>query len=291
MKFLRPLTFLLAFACLLSSGALGAEDLIHVVGRGDTIYSLARLYQVTADELMRANNITDPSRLSVGARLVIPVNGTASPVPASSTATVNLTNYRVARGDTLYSIARTHGITVQRLQEINRFSSNHTLRAGDVIRVPGNAPSTPSATTVTPPASSNNAAMPAGIYQIRWPVTPRDIAYMTGQLGVVVEGQRLEAVQSLTTGNVVSAGPWRKFGRVVIIETAGGYYYMYGGLENIAVSVGDRINPGTELGRLGINAVSEKPQLFFMVFRNDVPIDPATAPRAGSAASSANNSR
>jgi len=281
----------LAFACLLSSGALGAEDLIHVVGRGDTIYSLARLYQVTADELMRANNITDPSRLSVGARLVIPVNGTASPVPASSTATVNLTNYRVARGDTLYSIARTHGITVQRLQEINRFSSNHTLRAGDVIRVPGNAPSTPSATTVTPPASSNNAAMPAGIYQIRWPVTPRDIAYMTGQLGVVVEGQRLEAVQSLTTGNVVSAGPWRKFGRVVIIETAGGYYYMYGGLENIAVSVGDRINPGTELGRLGINAVSEKPQLFFMVFRNDVPIDPATAPRAGSAASSANNSR
>ena len=281
----------MAFACLLSSGALGAEDLIHVVGRGDTIYSLARLYQVTADELMRANNITDPSRLSVGARLVIPVNGTASPVPASSTATVNLTNYRVARGDTLYSIARTHGITVQRLQEINRFSSNHTLRAGDVIRVPGNAPSTPSATTVTPPASSNNAAMPAGIYQIRWPVTPRDIAYMTGQLGVVVEGQRLEAVQSLTTGNVVSAGPWRKFGRVVIIETAGGYYYMYGGLENIAVSVGDRINPGTELGRLGINAVSEKPQLFFMVFRNDVPIDPATAPRAGSAASSANNSR
>ena len=287
----------MAFACLLSSGALGAEDLIHVVGRGDTIYSLARLYQVTADELMRANNITDPSRLSVGARLVIPVNGTASPVPASSTsaATVQLTNYRVARGDTLYSIARTHGITVQRLQEINRFSSNHTLRAGDVIRVPGSAsptPSpTPSTTTVTPHAPSNNASMPAGIYQLRWPVTPRDIAYMTGQLGVVVEGQRLEAVQSLTTGNVVSAGPWRKFGRVVIIETAGGYYYMYGGLENIAVSVGDRINPGTELGRLGINAVSEKPQLFFMVFRNDVPIDPAAAPRAGSAATSVNNSR
>jgi len=284
----------LTFACLLSSGVLGADDLIHVVGRGETIYSLARLYQVTVDELMRANGITDPSRLSVGARLVIPVNRNVSPVQVSAT-TQTLTDYRVVRGDTFYSIARTHGVTVQRLQEINRFSSNHTLRAGDVIRVPARSASPmPSPTTaVTPPAPHSNntaaATAPSGLYALRWPVTPRDITYMTGQLGVVVEGQRLEAVQSLTTGNVVSAGPWRKFGRVVIIETTGGYYYMYGGLESITVSVGDRITPGAELGRLGINAVSEKPHLFFMVFRNDDPIDPAAAPRAGN--SSTNNSR
>jgi septal ring factor EnvC (AmiA/AmiB activator) len=84
----------------------------------------------------------------------------------------------------------------------------------------------------------------------------------------------------LTHGNVVSAGPWRKFGRVVIVESAGGYYYMYGGSETISVSVGDRVTPGMELGRLGINAVSDRPQLFFMVFRNDTPMDPALAPRA-----------
>jgi len=293
-KFLQFITFFLTFACLLSSGVLGADDLIHVVGRGETIYSLARLYQVTVDELMRANGITDPSRLSVGARLVIPVNRNVSPVQVSAT-TQTLTDYRVVRGDTFYSIARTHGVTVQRLQEINRFSSNHTLRAGDVIRVPARSASPmPSPTTaVTPPAPHSNntaaATAPSGLYALRWPVTPRDITYMTGQLGVVVEGQRLEAVQSLTTGNVVSAGPWRKFGRVVIIETTGGYYYMYGGLESITVSVGDRITPGAELGRLGINAVSEKPHLFFMVFRNDDPIDPAAAPRAGN--SSTNNSR
>jgi len=108
-----------------------------------------------------------------------------------------------------------------------------------------------------------------------------DISYMSGQMGVVVEGERLEMVKSLTQGNVVSAGPWRKFGRVVIVETTGGYYYMYGGCESITVNVGDKITPGMELGRLGVNSVSEKPQLFFMVFRNDMPIDPASAPRAG----------
>ena len=268
---------------------LAAEDLIHVVGRGDTIYSLSRLFQVSADELMRANGITDPSKLSVGKRLVIPASAdTTSPaaaVPVTVPASQTLVNYRAVRGDTLYSIARTNGITLQRLLEINSFSSNHVLKVGDVIKVPGR-----SQTTTGTPATNTAGTQPpvrppttpgTGIYALRWPVAPKDISYMTGQMGVVVEGERFEFVRSLTQGNVVSAGPWRKFGRVVIIETTGGYYYMYGGLETISVNVGDRIAPGTDLGRLGTNAVSEKPQLFFMVFRNDVPIDPASAPRAG----------
>ncbi len=104
---------------------------------------------------------------------------------------------------------------------------------------------------------------------------------MTGQMGVIVEGENKEAVKSLTQGKVISAGPWRKFGKVAIVEVSGGYFYMYGGCDTLSVNVGDKIAPGTELGKLGINAVSEKSQLFFMVFRNDIPIDPAKAPRAG----------
>jgi septal ring factor EnvC (AmiA/AmiB activator) len=56
---------------------------------------------------------------------------------------------------------------------------------------------------------------------------------------------------------------------------------MYGGLENLSVNVGDKLSPGTEVGKLGINSVSEKSQLFFMVFRNDTPVDPASAPGTG----------
>ena len=271
---------------------LAAEDLIHVVGKGDTIYSLSRLFQVTADELMKANGITDPSKLSVGKRLVIPVSADVTPpvatpaaTPTPTPITQTLVNYRAVRGDTLFSIARNNGITLQRLQEINGFSSTHVLKVGDVIKVPGRAQPT------TPPATTNNTASvrpPTGVYTLRWPVNAKDISYMTGQMGVVVEGERLESVKSLTQGSVVSAGPWRKFGRVVIVETAGGYYYMYGGCETITVNVGDRITPGMELGRLGVNAVSEKPQLFFMVFRNDIPIDPASAPRAGGVSSTSN---
>jgi murein DD-endopeptidase MepM/ murein hydrolase activator NlpD len=280
-NYLRKLLSLFALVVILPSGILSAENLIHVVGQRETIYSISRFYSISADELMRANNITDPSRLQTGRRLIIP--SSASDTAPSSSGSVSsaqpLAEYRVVRGDTLYSIARTRGITLQNLLEINNFSSNHTLRAGDVIRVPGQG--TASVTPNPPSAGNTSAVRPSsGLYALRWPVSPKGITYMTGQMGVVVEGEQNEVVRSLTQGNVISAGPWRKFGRVVIVETAGGYHYMYGGCETLSVNVGDRIAPGAELGRLGVNAVSEKPQLFFMVFRNDNPIDPAVAPRA-----------
>ena len=267
---------------------LTAEDLVHVVGRGETIFSISRFYSVTEAELMRVNGITDPSRLQAGRRIIIPTTA-ASELPSSGL-TQTLVDYRVVRGDTLYSLARNNGITVQALLEINKLAPNHVLKAGDTIKVPSTqtvqVPGQGTSLPTPPPVSTDTSRPPpSGIYAIRWPVNPIVISYMTGQLGVIVEGEQFEAVKSLTQGNVVSAGPWRKFGRVVIIETSGGYHYMYGGLETLSVNVGDRITPGMEVGKLGINAVSEKPHLYFMVFKSDVPIDPALAPRTGAVSS------
>jgi septal ring factor EnvC (AmiA/AmiB activator) len=112
-------------------------------------------------------------------------------------------------------------------------------------------------------------------------VVPRESAYMTGKLyGVMLTGARSEPVKSLTGGTVISAGPYRGFGRVAIVQVTGGYLYVYGGCESLAVKEGDRIGPGAELGKLGIDAVSQKPQLFFLVYKSNNPIDPAKAPRA-----------
>jgi LysM repeat protein len=272
-NFLQRLTLFYPLAVFLfaGSGIISADDLVHVVGKGETIYSISRLYNVNANDLMKANNITDPSKLQAGSKLKIPsavLSETTVPVTTSQVRQVETDNYRVVRGDTLYSIARANGISLQALQDLNKFSSNHVLKAGDNVKVP--ARNTPNSTT--------SAA--SGLFSLRWPVTPKDISYMTGQMGVVVEGEYAESVKCLTQGSVISAGPWRKFGRVVIVETSGGYFYMYGGLENLSVNVGDKLSPGTEVGKLGVNSVSGKTQLFFMVFRNDIPVDPASAPRA-----------
>jgi murein DD-endopeptidase MepM/ murein hydrolase activator NlpD len=289
-NYFQKIIWLFALAAVLFSGIYAAEELIHVVGRGETIFSISRFYRVSADELMAVNNITDPARLQAGRRLIIPSSAFSDISVSAVPATRPLADYRVVRGDTLFNIARTNGITLQQLMEMNNFPQNHVIRVGDVVKIPGGS----QGTSVATPSSASAARTPGGtaaastasgtpnILSLRWPINPREISYMTGQMGVVIEGEYFEPVRSLTQGRVISAGPWRKFGKVVIVEAAGGYFYMYGGCESLSVKVGDRIAPGTEVGKLGINTVSERPQLFFMVFRSDTPIDPAKAPRAGS---------
>ena len=46
---------------------------IYIVRRGDSLYSIARKFGASADDIAYINQLSDPSRLSVGQALVIPV--------------------------------------------------------------------------------------------------------------------------------------------------------------------------------------------------------------------------
>jgi murein DD-endopeptidase MepM/ murein hydrolase activator NlpD len=233
---------------------------------------------------MRLNNISDASRLQAGKRLRIPLNPLANLPAAPAPAYLE---HRVLRNETLYSIARNSNTTVQTLREANGFSPNRVLREGELIRVPAPAAGRDGDSVVTsggPAESHNREARQTTVREtdrgLRWPVTAKEIAYLEGKLpGVMATGERGEPVRSLTQGTVISAGSYRGFGRVAIVRVAGGYLYVYGGCESLSVKEGDRVNAGTELGKLGIDAVTGKPQLFFLVFLKDSPVDPSKAPR------------
>jgi septal ring factor EnvC (AmiA/AmiB activator) len=64
-----------------------------------------------------------------------------------------------------------------------------------------------------------------------------------------------------------------------VVESANGYRYVYGACTTLSVKKGDKIEPGTELGKLGIYPASGKPELVLIVSQNGSPIDPAKAPR------------
>jgi murein DD-endopeptidase MepM/ murein hydrolase activator NlpD len=255
-----------------------------VVEKGETIYSIARSFNIDPGDLMRLNNISDASRLQAGKRLRIPLNPLANFPAAPAPAYMER---RVLRNETLYSIARNNSTTVQALREANGFSQNHVLREGELIRVPAPAAGKDGDSVVTsggPADSLSSGARQTTVRELdrglRWPVTAKEIAYLEGKLpGVMATGERGEPVRSLTQGTVISAGPYRGFGRVAIVRAAGGYLYVYGGCERLSVKEGDRVRAGTEIGKLGIDAVTGKPQLFFLVFLKDSPVDPSKAPR------------
>ena len=261
----RTLAFITGIILLISlpqTSLLYGEERTHVVERNDTFFSIARTYGINADELMRFNGFTDPSRLPVGHRLRIP-----STVNTQSSSLDEFITYSVVRGDTFFSLGRRFSVTEALIREINNLSNSYVLREGDTLRIPSlNA--SHAAPVISPPS-------------VNWPVNAREINYLTGRLsGVMITGERFEPVRSLTHGTVISVGPYRGFGRVAIIQVDGGYLYVYGGCETLTVREGDRVYPGSEIGRLGIDLVTNLPQLFFMVYRSNTPIDPALAPRA-----------
>ncbi len=51
---------------------LGATGIYHTVASGQTLWRIARIYNVDLRELMRVNGITDPGQLVLGQRLIIP---------------------------------------------------------------------------------------------------------------------------------------------------------------------------------------------------------------------------
>jgi murein DD-endopeptidase MepM/ murein hydrolase activator NlpD len=57
---------------LAASDDTSAENLFHTVAYGETLFRIAQRYGLTVNELIRANNIADPTRIYAGERLVIP---------------------------------------------------------------------------------------------------------------------------------------------------------------------------------------------------------------------------
>jgi murein DD-endopeptidase MepM/ murein hydrolase activator NlpD len=297
--------------------AAAAADKEHIVQSGETVYSLARRYGVKPEEILFLNSIEDARKIMAGQKLRIPGGQIqAPPVSEAVSPRTALIDYKVVHGDTLYGIARKFGISYQTLANANKFSKNKVLITGEVIKVPQAAGSTgavamrsnlpeqkkPTAPPLpgippekmiqpvrpgsaspwqSPPPSLNKPTERMVDRALIWPVRIKEAAYMTGKLdGVILTGDKSTLVKSISSGTVASAGPYRGFGRVAIVQSDAGYIYVYGGCESLSVHAGEHVKPGTELGRLGIDAVSQKPQLFFMVYNGAKAIDPAKAPRS-----------
>lgn len=93
----------------------------YVVQSGDSLYSIAKKYGVTARELQQYNNL--PSNLlSIGQVLLIP-------------STEDYITYYVQSGDSLYSIASRYNTTVDEIKRLNNLASN-LLNIGQVLIIP-----------------------------------------------------------------------------------------------------------------------------------------------------------
>jgi LysM repeat protein len=107
-----------------------AYNAVHVVRRGETLYSIARSHGVDMRAIVRANGITNPNYIYAGQRLTIPTgrpSGTSSP-----TTRVHV----VQSGETLYRIALRYGTSVWAITRTNNIANPNCIYAGQRLVIP-----------------------------------------------------------------------------------------------------------------------------------------------------------
>lgn len=95
----------------------------YTVRNGNTLYGIAQFFRTTVEDILRYNNIQNPSTIYPGQVLTIPADSAKL-------------NYYITRpGDTLWSIAQRNNTSVQMLTELNRLNNPNVIMPGQVIRL------------------------------------------------------------------------------------------------------------------------------------------------------------
>ncbi len=281
-------------------------DITYKVEKGDTLYSISRKYQLTVAELRTANNLSENDVIKVGQKLIIPDADIGTAAALSSSKTTGNTSpsgktidYTVKKGDTLYGIARNNGMSVADLMALNKLDSSAVIKVGQKLKVSAADNSSAAAASKTtktaepakpgetvikvteqaPDTRTYGATVNADA-NTKWPVASPKITQVKGKIsGVQLSAKTNEPVLCIAEGTVMYVGLYRGFGQVVFVQSKTGLIYAYTGLGSVKVRKGEYAVSGSELGTAGLDSISQKYQITFMVFQNGQPIDPAKAPR------------
>lgn len=120
----------------------------HYVVKGETLYSIARQYEIPVQTILEDNPKIDPSRLSLGQKLLLRKKaigqGSEEEIHEElteyaeqlSSVTDGDDYYVVQKGDTFYALSKRFGIDEKQLSELNGGLKATDLKAGAMIRVP-----------------------------------------------------------------------------------------------------------------------------------------------------------
>jgi LysM repeat protein len=108
-----------------------ASGVVHVVQPGEGLIEIAEAYGIDEADIAQANNITNRNLLRVGQQLIIPG---ITPLEA---ARVRGTIHVVQSGESLLNIARSYGVTVDAILEINSIEDPNSIFVGQELVIPG----------------------------------------------------------------------------------------------------------------------------------------------------------
>ena len=249
----------------LDSNSIEKSDYIKIesykVKSGDTLSEIAVAKKMDLVELYSLNGLSDNYVLKAGD--VLKVYGEREKVNK-----VVVSNYKVQKGDTLYSIARNNKMELKKLLEINNIkdASKYTLQIGANLKI--ESIKTEYADETIPDSS------------FQWPYRGIIVArygvdtYKLANRGINILGNIGDKVSASDYGIVEYANDIRGFGKVVIIKHKNGFTTSYAHLSKIAVKLGDIVNKGDYIGDIGDTGLVDKSELYFKISYRGRALDP-----------------
>lgn len=249
----------------------------HIVKAGETLWSISRLHGLAPEAIARANELPSPDRLQIEQRLAIPASLPATPPVSARSAPVPPDVHVVQAGETLWSIARRHSLSVDALAAANGLADPNRLRLGQKLTLGQNAgasraaPGRPGVAPARPiPRAGAGLAWPSrGVITSRFGFRGKRHHH-----GIDIAAPVGTPITAARDGTVQFAGWLGGYGRLVILDHGDGLTTYYGHASQLLVKVGDRVKKGQPVARVGATGNVTGPNLHFEVRRNKVPLDP-----------------
>lgn len=241
----------------------------YTVQSGDTVSVIAEKFGISKDTIRWENNLASVNSIKPGQVLrIMPVTGV---------------RHKVARGETIYSIAKKYNANPQAIVDFpfNTFSDNETfaLAVGQDLIVPDGEK--PNEVLWSPTryvaATTPNAGVVSATGSFAWPIGGRITQrYAWYHRGVDIATSTGTPVLAADSGTVVTAG-WPDnsgYGNRVVIDHGNGYRTLYGHLSKVNVAVGQTVKRGNVVGLEGSTGRSTGPHLHFEIRRGGTLLNP-----------------
>lgn len=245
----------------------------HVVGRGETIASIAKIYHIDKRELVRLNGMKSPYRIVVGQKLLVGAHSAQRQDEFYSPA-----EDAPQQGDVQVNTLAPLPGTEETPENREELGAPQSIEQGEEV-------------TSTVEEEGEHAQSEEKSYKaigqapkssdfFSWPVRGKVVkgfsAGKGGNSGVNISAPKGTPVKAANNGVVSRTEQIPGYGKVVLIKHDKGVITVYAHLDQFSVKRGDVVEAGQKIGTVGKTGNVKEPQLHFKINKGKTPVDPTT---------------
>lgn len=237
----------------------------HKVAKGDTLFNISKRYDMDPNKIILHNPELGKRPLYIGEEIIIVKSAEDKPVYKPIE-----TYHRVGKGDSLWSISRKYGVSINSLCQWNGIRRNSPLNLNQAIKISKVALSSDFEyrSYFSWPL---NGHITSGYGRRRNPFSRKSRQFHKGiDIGAII-GTPVHAARE---GVVILSGRFRGYGNSVFIRHTNGYVSIYAHCKVNLVKKGDVVSRGQYIAQVGRTGMATGPHLHFEIRKETIPINP-----------------